>query len=113
MEPIWWVPLMLGTTGLVVFLSAWLLSIRFDRRHPHLSRKGLLEREALERSSPERTRRPPIPVPPFHPEQWRMESARDELESERFDRSLSRWGEQVARHPHRSDARASAQQRRF
>ncbi|WP_237480849.1 hypothetical protein [Lichenibacterium dinghuense] len=102
MATIWLVPLALAGFGSALFCAAWLVSRRFDRKYPHLSREGMREaeqRDEVERRAGLRTQ---IPVPPFRPEEWSMRPTRDEFDSERLDRSLSRWGEQVARHPNQA-----------
>lgn len=99
MATVWVVPFALATIGAALYVAAWSVSRRFDRRHPHLSREGRLEAERRIRPSPEADKRQGVPVPPFQPDDWRMQSARDDLESERLDRSLARWSEQRARSP--------------
>lgn len=96
MEAIWTVPPALALVGLTLLCAALIVSRRFDRKHPHLSRKGMRDVEEREKASHATTRRSRIPIPPFHPEEWRMQPARDELESDRLDRSLTRLGERVA-----------------
>ena len=96
METIWIVPPALGVFGVALVTAALLVSRSFDRRHPHLSRQGMRGREEAARSA---TRRRLIPIPPFRPEEWKMQAAREQTESDRPDRSLSRYGERVASQP--------------
>lgn len=96
METIWIVPPALGAVGFALVSAALLVSRRFDRKHPNLSRKGMREREQAARSA---LRREKIPIPPFRPEEWQMQAARDQSESDRLDRSLMRYGERVASRP--------------
>ena len=99
METIWIAPPALAVIGITLFVAALLVSRRFDRKHPHLSRKGMCEQDEREKAARTAALRSRIPIPPFHPEEWRMNAARDELASERLDRSLTRLGERVASDP--------------